>query len=541
MKKSTILFVVVFLFLLRGILQITMVPPLEGFDSIGHIDYLQYLKDHSERSLKHMPFSYSSLELYSLFPTGKHNSGEEYGGKQYESYYKRDNAQFDSLKAVVWNKKFIPENKGYLDTAENWQRKHPPLYYSASNILVNFINPAKYMNGYFLYNLFSLLMLSLTIFAVYRFGKELDFLKTASSRSFLLLYISQPMIYIVACRITNDALAYPLNALICLLWWKNIKAVHSESKFNFVPALAAGLLTGISLLVKTYALLFIPVVVIQSAIGFLVTRKRGYLTGTILFVIASLVIAFQLLYSNFMITGQIDGNQTIQDMAQSGIAFSFMQKFIEFYLISIKGYIQTVMMLTCRIWVGNWSSLANIPIVYLLYLGVAVFAFIEFLRKIKSSSIKLDSTHTQFFIFSLLLQLILLAGLMRLGLQTATSAGRVTAVAGYYSYAFYLTELYIFWFLFKDSVRFNLNILLYIFLFTDLCGCFTEIVYYYGAGEIGPARVVIPHREFLTQIFHNWHYASWTVIPAGIWLSLYFVFIISVLFLSRSRVALFNK
>ncbi|MEA3230138.1 MAG: hypothetical protein U9Q05_00070, partial [Thermodesulfobacteriota bacterium] len=57
-------------FLLRGLSHILLLPPLEGFDSIGHIDYLQYLKDHNnQRSITDMHFSNDVPRLLRLLPS----------------------------------------------------------------------------------------------------------------------------------------------------------------------------------------------------------------------------------------------------------------------------------------------------------------------------------------------------------------------------------------------------------------------------------------------------------------------------------------
>lgn len=523
------IFLVLFcLFLLRGSIQILMTPPLEGFDSIGHIDYLQYLHDHGKRDLKKMPMSENSLELLRLLPLCKHLETSDGSGLYYENYYTQSVSTIDSLKHVLWKMKFYPPNVTYVDSENNWQRKHPPLYYWILNAIVERIHPSYFIQAYYCFSFVSLLLLSLSMIPFYLFGKTIsDTCNEKHKLFFVVLFTIQPMIYMIGARISNDALAYTFNALICLLLLKTLIASSEKKQTALMYALLAGTVTGLSIITKTYALLFLPSFFLIGIVAYIVNKNARYLFSTAVFSVIALCISLPTLLFHLKVTGQLDGNLIQSDLKNSGYAINYVKSFIDFYITSLDGYVQAVKIVTLRIWVGNWSSIANFPLVYIFYSVLYAVTLISFVRSLPSVVKKLYDPLTLFFVFSVILQGALFVALMKLGIETATYAQRVTAVAGYYSYAFYATELYIFWYLLKDKSFNWFAGISGLFLFTDITGILTQIIYYYGGGHVGPGRIIIPEYNWLSLIAGNWAHAPWQIISLKMFVVLcavYFAF-----------------
>ncbi len=534
------IFLILFcLFLLRGSIQILMTPPLEGFDSIGHIDYLQYLHDHGKRDLKKMPISENSLELLKIMPLCKHMETNDSSGLHYEKYYTQSFSTIDSLKHVLWKMKFYPPNVKYVDSENNWQRKHPPLYYWILNSIVERINPSYFIQAYYCFSFLSLLLLSLSMIPFYLFGKAIsDKCKEKHKLFFVVLFAIQPMIYMIGARISNDALAYTFNALICLLLLKTLIASSEKKQTALIYALLAGAVTGLSIITKTYALLFLPAFCLIGIVAYIANKNARYLLSTALFAVAALCISLPTLLFHLKITGQLDGNLIQSDLQNSGYAINYVKSFIDFYITSLDGYIQVVKIITLRIWVGNWSSIANFPLVYVFYITLYAITLILLVRSLPSIVKKMYDPLTLFFVFSVILQGALFVALMKLGIETATYAQRVTAVAGYYSYAFYATELYIFWYLLKDKSFNWFAGIAGLFLFTDITGILTQIIYYYGGGYVGPGRIIIPEYNWLSLIAGNWAHAPWQIVSIKMFIVLcavYFAFSTMLLFAVKNK------
>jgi len=516
-----------------------MTPPLEGFDSIGHIDYLQYLHDHGKRDLKTMPFSENSLKLLNILPLCKHLEAEDSSGLHYEQYYTQSLSTIDSLKNVLWKIKFYPPDVKYVNNENNWQRKHPPLYYGLLNFIVLKFNPSCFMQAYYYFSFLSLLLLSLSLLPFYWFGKAITpNCKERHTLLFVFLFTIQPMVYMIGARISNDALAYTFNALICFLLLKTLLTSSEKKQTAIIYALLAGCITGLSILTKTYALLFLPTFCLIGIIAYAATKNVRYFLSTALFIVSALCISLPMLLFHLKVTGQLDGNLIQSDIQNNGYAINYVKSFIDFYITSFSGYIQVVKIITLRIWVGNWSSIANFPLIYILYIVLYSITLI-LLIKSRSTIIKtINNPLTLFFIFSVILQGALFVALMKLGIETATYAQRVTAVAGYYSYAFYATELFIFWYLLKDKSWIWPAGISILFLFTDVTGILTQSIYYYGGGHVGPGRIIIPESNWLSLIATNWTHAPWQIITFNVFIILcvvYFAFSTIMLFIVNRK------
>jgi len=475
------------------------------------------------------------LELLKILPLCKHLEASDSSGLHYETYYTQSVSTIDSLKQVLWRMKFYPPGVKYVNSENNWQRKHPPLYYWLLNFIVEKCNPSYFIQAYYCFSFVSLLLLSLSLFSVYFFGKTIPDESKDKYRSLLVfLFTIQPMIYMIGARISNDALAYAFNALICLLLLKTLITSSEKKQTAIVYALLAGAITGLSIITKTYALLFLPVFCLIGVIAYVTTRNTRYVLSTFFFIISALCISLPTLLYHFKVTGQMDGNLIQADIQKSGYAINYVKSFIDFYITSLKGYIQVAKIITLRIWVGNWSSIANFPLVYVLHSALYFITLIMLIKSFRTIVKNMRNPLTLFFVFSVILQGALFVALTKLGIETATYAQRVTAVAGYYSYAFYATELFIFWYLLKDKSWIWPAGISVLFLFTDLAGIFTQSIYYYGGGHVGPGRIIIPEHNWLSLLSNNWAHAPWQII------SLTMFVVLCITYFAISTVVLFT-
>ncbi len=501
-------------FLLRGLSHILLLPPLEGFDSIGHIDYLQYLKDHNnQRSITDMHFSNDVPRLLRLLPSNRNLDVYHIIRKadldSYRDYFQHSEDQLKRLKDAFRSLPAETPHREYLPELFNWQGKHPPFYYRAVNAFTGLFDSTRYYERFFLARLASLLMLSTSVVMLFFTGRYLDQMVTHGYPLKIILpalFTAQPMIYIVACRISNDALAFPLNilALMLLFIW-TISA--DRMRYQTLFAILIGLSVGLAVIVKTYALIYFVLLPLFGI--FMSVRLRNYhpLLATAVMLVVAAGISFPTLSYHLQTVQSLDGSH----IGNMQLGKDTLTTFIHMYVNSLEGYRQFFRMVVIRLWIGNWSSLGNYFPVYLLYgalYATAAWYLWQNRRIILSSKDQLN-----LFVLGMLLQIILIAALMNLGVKLYMRSPEAKNLVGYYSYAFYLTELLILWVCFGERFEGWAFLSLAVFLFSDGCGLFAQMVYYLGVADIGTLKMVLPDRNFISMLPRNWNLSPWIPLP----------------------------
>lgn len=513
-KDWTIVFILWGFFLLRGLAHIMLLPPLEGFDSIGHIDYLQYLKDHNnQRAITDMHFSSDVSHLLRLLPSNRnldvYHIARKAGPDPYRDYFQHSEIQlrrqkdaFRSLPAEIPHRRYLPEHF-------NWQGKHPPFYYLVINAFTGLFDSTRYYEQFFLARLASLLMLSTSVVMLFFTGRYLD---QTVNRGYPLkiilpaLFTAQPMIYIVACRISNDALAFPLNTLVLMLLciW-TISA--SRMRYQTLFAVLIGFSVGLAVIAKTYALIYFVFLPLFGL--FLFARFRNYrlLSAMAVMLVVAAGISYPTLSYHLQSVQSLDGSH----IGNMQLGKGTLTAFIHMYINSLEGYRQLFRMVVIRLWIGNWSSLGNYLPVYFLYgaLYISTAWYLWQNRRIILSS----KDQLNLLVLGLLLQFLLIAALMNLGVKLYMRNPEPKNLVGYYSYAFYVTELLIFWVCFGERFKSWVFVALTIFLLADGCGLFAQMAYYLGAADVGALKMVVPDKDFISLLPRNWNLSPWIPLP----------------------------
>ncbi|MBD3419874.1 MAG: hypothetical protein GF398_07140 [Chitinivibrionales bacterium] len=511
------------LFLLRGAINILMLPPLEGSDSVGHLEYLRHLKVHNGAwTPHHMGLSNHAAKLMKYFPSNANLQGfsiaYEHGAKEYQDFFARPDSTLQKLKNEAQEIPFNQASTIWLPNEENWQRKHPPLYYFALNALVNAVNPPTYLGAIHWYRLVSLIMLALSVIIVAIFSLQIDGFETTKSHRLInafpllpLLYCAQSMIYVVAARISNDALAYPLNAAAILLLYLILKSDNNRT--SLLLSVSCGLTIGIAFWTKTYALAYLPTLLVSGVLFSYFSKKLMYLRNLAIVFGVALLVAYPLIMINLGFSGSIDGATIRQRAIEYGSGdVNPLKTCIYLFFQSFDGYKQFFRMLVTRAWTGNWSNIGNYLPVYLAH--AALYACITILlvkRLIKQDRITW-LLENKFLVFSVILHVLLFAALVRLGIYLYMRSGEPGNVAGYYAYVFYPTELYIFWKLLAPKRHILVASLIVVLLASDFIGIIAQLLFYYSAGSLGIAKMVVPHPGFLHLLPHNWSLAPWTTV-----------------------------
>jgi hypothetical protein len=522
------------LFATRGALQVLLMPPLESFDSVGHIDYLHYLRDHDKRSILDMPLSSTAISFMELTPSNDNLSRAEIvpdakGGLLYKDYFQQPDSALAQWNTLYHSLPFYDTNASYVGNGMNWQGKHPPLYYAIVNAFLSPLREASIATGHLAASLLSVLLLGCGVLLLTITGRQLD-KRLGSSTSeaphmrrlgvFLpLAWTLQSMVYIVGARISNDSLAFPLNIAALSLLLIAFADADDERRYFWFMALA-GIVTGVAILTKTYALSYVAATPLFAFLLWWRTRRWHTLGGALLMVVLALVVSGATLYYHVMAVGEPEGSRLSLDIRHDGREFSTVSLVISMFVTSVDGYRQFFRMLITRLWVGNWSMFGNYVFAYILLGGVYAAALLGLVRN-RAYILSEDRAALRRLLgFSVLLQLLMLAALVNLGLKLYFLTGEPKNVAGYYSYAIYLTELLILWVGFVNLRARWSAIFLGALLFVDMTGLISQMLYYYGAGSIGPLKMIVPQPDAVRTVLTNWARAPWTAIPFACFVAL---------------------
>jgi hypothetical protein len=350
-------------FLVTGAFISLIVPLGEGFDEPYHFSYVQYVAQTGK--LPSGPSMRISSEIESFMlqhPVGwrlKDIFKELHSQEEY--WHNPDRANID---ATLRGMRFSGEyREGRREFAKQYESHQAPLYYLltapmfyvASRLL-------SFTDTFLLIRLWSVLLASAVVPLSYVLATRVSASEKTAAMAAILVAMF-PGIYPDVVRISNDALAVPVAALVFTLLARFIDSKAPRDGLLLSAALVVGLLT------KAF---FVPVFATIVLVMLWMRRYRAALTMLLLSCIGWLWFA-----RNFLITGSLTGlPETVT--ANTTVASSIKA------LAGISWYSVLRVAAVSHIWMGYWSLLQFRSWMYdtvLILFAIGLCGFVAFLLR----------------------------------------------------------------------------------------------------------------------------------------------------------------
>lgn len=340
------------LFFLRGLILLSVYPPLEGFDEHQHIAYLVFVNEQGQQP------RYGTAQIpFSLYADLVANPHSDYGWQQLKEIGARRYKHFWSAGT--------PPAPDYRSAVMLSAAFHPPLYYKLfASLFVNLkqiwgFRPAVYA--------LRLINLALAAFSVMLYVWPLRRLFATShhARAVALVVSLAPMYLVYAARISSDGLALLISAAA----FAGLAAFPRQRPAGVaVSALLLGALLGLGMLVRASAAVWLLVTLVYMSWLFLNGRLSGPLAlmALALSLTAFMAVALPQFLNNLALYGQaIPGQEGVRLIAaQQGFAaiitaarFSDLN---EFFIIR---------MIRDNLWTSGWLFLQPALILRRIYFG----------------------------------------------------------------------------------------------------------------------------------------------------------------------------
>lgn len=470
-------------FILMGLFASVVVPLGEGFDEPFHLGVIQQRTSHLsvelERFLELHPIGWRLHEIYPEL-----HSYEEYWQRP-DSERLSDDAAIRELRlspgrAAEGNRKYAEQYEGHQP--EQYYRMSYPLFLAASQ-LVSLVDTFLFLR------LWSVLLSSAVVPLAYLLARRITSSQSAAT-GVAMLTAMFPGIYPDIARISNDALAVPVAALIFLALARYYDS-PSKSAAHFLGfALCLGLLT------KAF---FIPVL---AATSILIFARKDWRTLT---TIGLWSIPGWFWYGrNLFATGSLTGlPETVaaKTSLTSSLAALGQIHWVDMFRLAAVSHV----------WIGNFSLLQYRSWIYKIVFAmfaVGVIGFFAWLRK--SSSPAMQALGFTYAMFG--------AALVYIATQVFQEAG-ISVIQGWYLSPFLPVEALLFVIgvhhLFPTrGARAFIGFVSFCFLAMSIYGtAFIEAPYYSGLTSHGPSgslRAYHPQWADISAIgerltrFHPW-------------------------------------
>lgn len=259
-KPYGFFWLLIVIFLLRGMAIQCFYPPLEGPDEYQHIAVIQYLVEN--RSLPVYGLAMVPVSLYNDIVANPHPKHSEeqtrrIGALSYEDYYTREPARTGDAPIRLY------------------QAQHPPLYYIIMAPLYAWSRSVlDFHSTVYLLRFVNLIAAAFAIvFLLYPLRCILA--DERLYRLFALTVAASPMFMIHISRVTNDAFALLFAGITVLLAMRIIRTSRP-----YMMAGIAGVVTGISVMFKLTGFVLLPVVLVYFvflAAASRISRRRSAL------------------------------------------------------------------------------------------------------------------------------------------------------------------------------------------------------------------------------------------------------------------------
>jgi hypothetical protein len=342
--------------ILRGILYLCILPPLEGWDEYQHVAYIQHLIEKNKQPLlNHAAVSRNLLSQLTAYPQPRRmvDQTRSTGSRDYASF-------FDNSSEIVYHNNH-PDITLY-------QAQHGSLYYQivrplfklsgGINNLRQSISVLRFVNLLFV-------VFALMVFFWFIHQVTDDRIQAAL---LMIVLACQPLYLINGCRVANDALAVAIGTVVIIL------ALQRDWYDRKLLILLISLFLGLGIWIKMTNLPLGLFVLLTLLLGFLrkaIPLKRAITVGCTVLLLTMIANSPNLLF-NLRHYGTISPIKEVMIIREKGHGVS--EAFASLSKINIVEKLRRIWTRD-SIWTGGWSFLyvkdMRKWVIYSLYIAMA--------------------------------------------------------------------------------------------------------------------------------------------------------------------------
>lgn len=260
-KKYLSLWIVLFVMLVKGIVWVYIIPPLQNPDEHVHFAYVQYMGEENKVPIQASDQSYShELNLFTM------------AVKMNDIAFNSD-VKF-SINPNIYELLYTPENSNpEMRTASgsNLAAGYPPGYYFFASLVYKLGYGASILFRLYAVRILSVILGLVAVTLAYFIGKRIE-----PKSNFLAIILAimtgmQPMFSMVGAAVNNDIMMDA--ATIALLYWLlHIVTVQSKK----TSLIIGGILAGFGLIIKAHMVYVCGIILLIALIVFIIKYGWAY-------------------------------------------------------------------------------------------------------------------------------------------------------------------------------------------------------------------------------------------------------------------------
>ncbi|WYD79520.1 MAG: hypothetical protein V8K32_09400 [Candidatus Electrothrix gigas] len=325
------------LFLLKGVVYLSIMPPFEGWDEYQHLAYISYLDKYHERPILNNAFvSRDVLKQIVQFPVSQSMLD-----------------QTRSVGTVHYKTFFDPAFSGvqYNDKHHNiplYQAQHGSLYYRLILPVTKiFSSDTNLLSKIFTLRFINILFVTASLAIILGLINQIVTQKNHAAVIALLL-ICQPLLLINSARVANDAFAILTGTGVIAI------GLLPSLRNKFAFSVITGMLIGISCWAKSISTILFPFWICSLCISW--HNKEISFKKMMLCLIVSNVIAFLILKEYFFFN--IDNYGMLFVMQEAIVNSNNNRSFVDILKVSFESpMMKDIFCMWSKVWIGGWSFL----------------------------------------------------------------------------------------------------------------------------------------------------------------------------------------
>ncbi len=359
----------IFFFVVKGIIYLCIMPPFEGWDEYQHLAYITHLQIHSDRPVLNkttVPRELLQDIVYYPVSDSMLEQTKETGSLDYKTYFSGDDT---------------PTYNDQHGDINFYQAQHGELYYRLMLPVLNILpDDISILSKVCLLRSVNFGLITLSLISILWLVQHIVHDRKYAALLGLLI-ISQPLLLINSIRISNDALAIMIGT------WVVIIGLLPKLRSNLFFVLLAGLLLGLSCWAKTTSFVLLPFW--ACCLGISWYQKEISFKKLVVMLFLSFLIALAILFKYFLFNLENYGMLFVMQEALINKANNIGISDITKAVMNSEVFSDIFKLWTKKsIWVGGWSMLqvTGVRNIYLILVSISLFSWIY--RTISSKKIE---------------------------------------------------------------------------------------------------------------------------------------------------------
>lgn len=275
LKRHIPLWIILTVMLVKGLIWVYLIPPLQNPDEPSHFGYVQYLGEESRVPVQKHELSFS--EELSLFAGAVRFNEIQF--KPEQKYYV-NHQYYDTLEQVKGNTEMR------VSQGSNSATGYPPGYYFLASFAYKLVYDGTIFERFYATRIFSVLLSLIAVALAYFVGKKIESKSILLACALAIMTGMQPMFSMVSSAVNNDILMITVS--IALILWL-LCLIDSVTKKKL---LAGGILVGLGLLIKPQMFFVSGTVLLIALIVFIKRYKLAFILKSAAYVVLPMLIVF---------------------------------------------------------------------------------------------------------------------------------------------------------------------------------------------------------------------------------------------------------